>query len=94
MTPSKLKSLYLDHCYKTGKSDHFFDRSSMAFFGDTMANYGVYPALLAYADGSDPIPGYVLYRKRPVKHGVQSDAYFTLEGEHTMRKPIGESSHE
>ena len=84
MTPSDLKYLHERKCPESS----FFSRDSMRFFGDTMRNYGVYSATLAYADGSDPIDGFVLYRKTPVNNGLQSDHCFTCEGEHTQRKPI------
>lgn len=49
-----------------GKEPHFFTRSTMRFFGDTMRNYGV-----------KNHPSYIeLIRKRPVKHGQMSSAYF------------------
>jgi len=49
----------------------FFDRDSMRFFGDTMRNYGV-------RDGGtiDGMPVWELYRRRAVKHGLKSSAYF------------------
>lgn len=68
MTPSELK-----HQYESKHPDgHFFDRKTLKFFGDTMKNYGCRDA------GSH----WELYRKRPVKHGVNGSHYFdkvTLE---------------
>ena len=58
MTPSELKSRY----QATHPHGHFFDRRTMRFFGDTMANYGVRDAGTHWA----------LYRKRPVKHGLDT----------------------
>jgi hypothetical protein len=49
---------------------HYFDRSTMKGFGDTMRNYGV---ITATVNGKDV---WELYRKRPVKHGLFSSAYF------------------
>ena len=37
MTPSQLKYQYQRHNH----DGHYFDRSTMRFFGDTMANYKV-----------------------------------------------------
>ena len=65
MTPSELKSRY----QANHPDGHFFDRKTMAFFGDTMRNYGVYDAVTHWA----------LYRKRPVKHGVKTVHYFNKE---------------
>jgi hypothetical protein len=45
---------------------YFFTRKTMSFFGDTMKNYGI-------RELSDC---YELYRKKPVKHGLMSSAYF------------------
>lgn len=64
MTPSQLKY----HVEDTGSQ--FFTRSSMRFFGDTMRNYGCRQTVL---NGQ---PVYELYRRRPVKHGLKSSAYF------------------
>lgn len=62
MTPSQLK-----HKHQTHNPDsHFFTRSSMRFFGDTMRNYGCYELGDVW----------VLWRKQPVKHGLQSEAHF------------------
>lgn len=62
MTPSQLKAEYQRH----NPDGHFFDRKTMSFFGDSMKNYGVYDA------GSH----WALYRKRPVKHGINTTHYF------------------
>ena len=60
MTPSELK-------YQTRETEpYFFTHKTMGFFGDTMRNYGVRSA------GDN----WELYRRRPVKHGLQSSAYF------------------
>ena len=61
MTKSDLKY----HVSQTGS--FFFDRKSMQFFGDTMANYGV---------RSYNFELWELYRKKPVKHGLKDSAYF------------------
>ena len=61
MTSSELK-------YNVEKTDsYFFTRKTMKFFGDTMRNYGV---------RSYDANTWELYRKRPVKHGLCSSAYF------------------
>jgi len=61
MTKSDLKY----HVTQTGS--FFFDRKSMQFFGDTMANYGV---------RSYNTELWELYRKHAVKHGLKDSAYF------------------
>lgn len=66
MTPSELKANILKH-----KPDsHFFDRKNMQFLGDTMRNYGVRKAEI------EGVAVWELYRKRPVKHGLKSSAFF------------------
>ena len=69
MTPSELKANYLEH----NPDGHFFDRSTMKFFGDTMKNYGVRKI------ESNGVQYWELYRKRPVKHGVIKSVYFTVD---------------
>ena len=69
MTASELKARYLE----IKPDGHFFDRQTMKFFGDTMANYGV---KLFEHNGIEYAE---LYRKRPVKHGIQKPAYFRLD---------------
>ena len=60
MTPSDLKY----NVENTGSN--FFERSSMKFFGDTMRNYGV----------RDNGSTWELFRRSPVKHGLDKSAYF------------------
>lgn len=46
----------------------FFERKTMRFFGDSMANYGI-KTHTNYIE---------LYRRKPVKGGLQSSAYFDI----------------
>ena len=62
MTPSELKRKHQDAV----PCSHYFDAETMRHFGDTMANYGVRTSG-AYWE---------LYRKKPVKDGLQTSAYF------------------
>lgn len=64
---------------------NFFDRESMRFFGDTMKNYGCRAAEVTsnydendnyVENGGIVIKVWELYRRRPVKHGLQKSAYF------------------
>lgn len=91
MTPSELKY----NIERAGHGPHFFERKTMKFFGDTMANYGVRSATIKvydynreYKDFIDGQPQVIelnvweLYRRHAVKHGLRSSAYFdkqTLE---------------
>lgn len=68
MTPSELKANILAHDLDA----HFFDRKTMQFFGDTIRNYGVRKAEIEGVDVWE------LYRKRPVKHGLKSSAFFRV----------------
>jgi len=63
----------------SGNSRYFFDRKSMKFFGDTMKNYGVRKARInAYGENGEiiTVEAWELYRRQPVKGGLQSSAYF------------------
>lgn len=65
---------------------HFFDRRTMRFFGDSMSNYGVRSVTVsAWTDTvnpetnryvSAPVEAWELYRRHPVKAGLQSSVYF------------------
>lgn len=72
MTPSELKRKYQE----ANPDGHYFDRSTMRFFGDTMQNYGV----RRYGSGWE------LYRRNPVKEGFSGSEYFTADFRLT-RKP-------
>lgn len=75
MTPSELKY----HVEQAGHCPYYFARDTMKFFGDTMKNYGV-------RDAGDC---WELWRKNPVKHGLQSSAFFnkqTFERVHTRER--------
>jgi hypothetical protein len=74
MTPAELKQKHIE---ATGSN--FFDRKSLAFFGDTMRNYGVRSTpCLVYTPSGDVVKCWELYRKKPVKHGLCSSAYFDV----------------
>ena len=81
MTPSELKY----RVESAGKECHFFTRKTMQFFGDTMRNYCVrkgptlqlnYDDNGAYTETPQQVETWELYRKRPVKGGLTSSAYF------------------
>jgi hypothetical protein len=80
MTASELKA----KVEARGTASHFFTRETMKFFGDTMRNYGVRETVIdTWSDNNVEV--YELYRRRPVKHGLWSSAYFrkdTLEAAH------------
>lgn len=73
---SELK-YFLESC---DSERYFFTRDTMKFFGDTMANYGVRskPVTVVTYDGESR-QCWELYRRRPVKHGLQSSAFFCVE---------------
>ena len=76
-TPSDLKYEYERI---KGASGHFFDRATMRFFGDTMKNYGV----------RDCGKWVELFRRRSVKHGLNSSTYFHKKTmRETKTKPEG-----
>lgn len=74
MTPSDLKY----HVELAGHEPHFFTRATMRFFGDTMHNYGVRARTIT-TNMNETRAVWELYRKRPVKHGLRSSAYFDAE---------------
>jgi hypothetical protein len=84
MTPSDLKY----HVQQANADSYYFDRSSMRFFGDTMANYGCrsaevttnYDANGEYVgEGGVAVEVWELYRKRAVKHGLKDSVYFAKD---------------
>jgi len=77
----KLTASDLKFKVERGPDSHFFERSSMNFFGDTMANYGVRAQTQTIKSWSEPegVECYVLYRKKPVKMSMQDNAYFNVK---------------
>lgn len=71
MTSSELKRLV----ELSGNNRYFFTRKTMQFFGDTMRNYGVTTDTIT-TPSDEVVDVYVLYRRKPVKHGLQGNAYF------------------
>lgn len=76
MTASELKMQHEHHV----SGSHFFKRSTMKFFGDTMRNYYVpaYCPIITTSSG-DKIKCYELQRRHAVKDGLNSSAYFSVE---------------
>lgn len=72
--PSDLKFYILD-LYPTSL---FFSYKNMRFAGDTMANYGLH-----VVENSEGNKLFELYRKKPVKYGLQKSVYFDVV---TLRK--------
>jgi general stress protein 26 len=65
-SPSDLK-----YCVESaGREPFFFNKRTMSFFGDTMANYKVIPTEI------DGVKVYELARRKPVNHGLDNSAYF------------------
>lgn len=62
MTPSQLKRKHEAH----NPNSYYFSPDTMRFFGDTMSNY--------YCSETEDT--WILLRKQPVKHGLQSEAHF------------------
>jgi len=48
------------------KNQYFFSRKTMSFFGDTLKNFGV-------TDNNDT---WLIYRRKPVKHGLDKHYNF------------------
>lgn len=66
---------------QSGHEPHFFTRSTMKFFGDTMRNYGVRKNTITTGHGNNKktVSVFELYRRRAVKHGLASSAYFNAQ---------------
>jgi hypothetical protein len=78
MTPSELKR---EHEAAFPESE-FFCRENMRFAGDTMRNYGVRKEYVRERRGGWLVGHrdvWELYRKKPVKNGLQTSAYFDRE---------------
>lgn len=73
MSPSQLKL----HVEEAGHDRFFFTKDTMRFFGDRMSNYGVRSAVVK--KGGEDVSVWELYRKKPVKHGLQDSAFFCKE---------------
>lgn len=58
------------------EDSHFFSRENMRFAGDTMRNYGVRGPVPIATYRGETVLAWELYRRRPVKHGMQGSAYF------------------
>ena len=79
-TPSDLKCALAQR----DPQSHFFDRKTMQFFGDRMANFGLrrttiicsWDDLGNYAEEGVKVPVYELYRHKPVHLGLKTSAYF------------------
>jgi len=71
-TASDLKSFV----ESSGREPYFFDRKTMKFFGDRMSNYGVRKPAPIVTIGGETVQAFELYRRRPVKHGLQESAWF------------------
>ena len=69
-TASELKRAILD----ADPDTHFFDRKTMAFFGDSMRNFGTRKTTIETRSGDVEV--FELYRKHAVKHGLKSSHYF------------------
>ena len=74
MTASELKY----QVETKGSSPYFFTRKTMSFFGDTMRNFGVQKTVI-FGRNNERIDVYEIYRKRPVKHGLQNSRFFDRE---------------
>lgn len=85
ITPSELKY----QVEATGSK--FFERATMKCFGDTMSNYGVRDVGVIETPSGGKVECWELYRRKPVKHGVQSSAYFNKATFARVHKAIKEA---
>jgi|TARA_B110001454_G_C12342398_1_gene276607 hypothetical protein len=73
-TPSDLK-----HLMEQDPDSKYFSRENMKFFGDTMANFGLRQPKDIEDINGDTRFAYELYRKRPVKAGLNSSSWFEIK---------------
>jgi len=73
-SPSDLKW----HVEQAGDEPFFFTRETMRFWGDSMKNYGL-RSNVTVETRNGPVACFELYRKRPVKHGLDSSAFFNAQ---------------
>lgn len=64
---------------QSGNEPHFFTREAMRFFGDCMSNYGIRQPVSVETNVGETVPAYELVRRHPVKHGLDSSAWFHAE---------------
>jgi arginine/ornithine N-succinyltransferase beta subunit len=77
MTFAELKRLY----QRANPNGHYFDKSSLRFFGDTPRNYGVRRAGVAgVPDEEGRVPCWELHRKKSVKCGLSDSCWFDASG--------------
>jgi hypothetical protein len=76
MTAARLKQ----EVENRGTSSHFFTRSTMRYFGDTMANYGVKtaPVTVCRYDGTTAECWELFRRKAVQPSGLSSSAFFDI----------------
>ncbi|CAB4222635.1 hypothetical protein UFOVP1655_159 [uncultured Caudovirales phage] len=64
---------------------YFFNRENMKFFGDSMANFGVRKRVICNNRGVE-VECWELWRKRAVKHGLQSSHYWAVDNFRAVHK--------
>jgi hypothetical protein len=90
MSPSELKY----QVESRGTESHFFSRRTMKFFGDSMRNYGVRSVTITanydtegnYHKQGVTVECWELYRKQPVKNGLQISTFFRKD-DYTITHP-------
>ena len=78
-TPSQLKALM-----EQDPESVFFHKDNMKFFGDTMANFGLRQPIKVEDIYGNTRLAYELYRKRPVKKGLDSSSWFEILDDGTV----------
>ena len=69
---------------RSKKSRGFFSRDNMKFFGDTMSNFGLRKPKEIEDIMGDIRFAYELYRKRPVKNGLDGSHWFEIHNDGTV----------
>lgn len=74
---------------ENGPDSLFFTRDTMRFWGDTMRNYGIRRVgSIVSSSGKEYADAIELYRRRPVKGGLQRSAYFVADGPSAARRVL------
>ena len=72
-----------------GNDRHFFELSTMRFFGDTMRNYKVSgPVDVRHEPTGEIVQCWELERKAPVKAGLIESAFFAIDDYRRIFKPL------
>lgn len=74
----KLMSVFELQTKVEATGSKFFSKNTLRFAGDSVGNFGVSATPVKINTKAGPGLVWELYRRRPVKHAVQTSAYFCV----------------